>query len=124
LAAAQLRHDPGLEERLDQRHGALVRDPPPYPNQGGRVRERIEARFDISLENPLIGVGREHVYLGDRVMGAASRPKPIGAGLEVRLEDRLKHRFEGSLNYSVAEGGHPESTELPAALGYQPFLYR
>ena len=124
FSAAQLRHDPGLEERLDERHDALVRDPPPHPDQSGRVRKRVEARLDISLENPLIGVGREHVYLGDRVMGSASRPEPVGAGLEIRLEDRLKHRLEGSLNYPVAEGGHPEATELSAALGYQPFLDR
>jgi len=57
-------------------------------------------------------------------MGSASGPEPVGAGFEVGLEDRLEHRLEGGLNHSIAEGRHPEATELSAALGYQPFLDR
>ncbi len=35
FSAAQLGQDPGLQERLDQRHDALVRDPPSHPSQTG-----------------------------------------------------------------------------------------
>ena len=92
--AAQLGQDAGLEERLDQRHDALVRDSGPQPVLNGDVRDFVETRFDIRFENPLVGVGREHVYLGDRVVRSASGPKPVGAGFEISLEDRLEHRLE------------------------------
>ena len=64
------------------------------------------------------------MYLGDRVMGAAFRPKPIGAGLEVGLEDRLEHCLQGGLNNPVADCRNPEATELAAALGDHAFLDR
>jgi hypothetical protein len=37
LAAAELGKDPGFEERLDQRHDALVLDPGPHPLKNGGV---------------------------------------------------------------------------------------
>ena len=122
--AAQLGQDPGLEERLDERHDALVRDSGSQPILNGDMRDFVEARLDVCFENPLIGVGREHVYLGDRVVRSASGSEPVGAGFEVGLEDRLEHRLEGSLDHAVAEGGHAKSTELSSALGYQPLLDR
>ena len=49
-----------------------------------------------------------------------------GAGLEVGLEDQVQHQLQGGLGLAVAEGRHPEPTELvlPAAFGDQPSLDR
>ena len=124
LEGALLGQDPGLEERLDQRQDALVHDAPSHPVQNGRVRELIEARRDVGLQNPLIGAGAEVAHLGDRVPRSASRPKPVGAGLEVNLEDRLEHQLESGLNDTVAHRRDPQITQLTATLGDRPLLDR
>ena len=121
---AQLGQDPGFEERLDERHDALVRDSGSQPILNGNMRDFVETRLDVCFENPLVGVGREHVYLGDRVVRSASGPEPVGARFEVGLEDRLEHRLEGGLDHAVAKGRHPKPPEFSPALGYQPLLDR
>ena len=62
--------------------------------------------------------------LGDRVLGPASRPKPVRARLEVGLEDRLQHQLEGGLHDPVADRRYPQPTQLAAALGDQTLLDR
>ena len=62
--------------------------------------------------------------LGDRVLGPAPRPKPVGARLEVGLEDRLQHQLEGGLHDPVADRRDPQSAQPAAALGDQPLLDR
>jgi hypothetical protein len=126
FSVAQLGQDPGLEERSDERDHAPIRDSRPEPLECGRVRDFVEARLDVCLENPLVGAAREQVDLSDRVMRSASGPEPVRAGLEIGLEDRLEHRLEGGLNHAVADGRYPEAPELvrSAALGDQPFFDR
>jgi hypothetical protein len=79
IEAALLGQDAGLQERLDERHDALVHDSPPHPIENGRVRERVETRLDVCLHDPLVRAAREVVDLGDRVVGSASGPKAVGA---------------------------------------------
>jgi len=68
------------------------------------VVDHVEARLDVTFEDPLVGAGGELVDLGDRVMGSASGAEAIGAWLEVRLEDRLEHQLEGRLHGAVPRG--------------------
>jgi hypothetical protein len=44
------------------------------------MRKHVEARLDVCFENPLIGAGREHVNLGDRVMRPAFGANPYEQG--------------------------------------------
>ena len=52
--AAVLGHDPGPQERLDERQHALVRDPLAHPAHQGRVVDAVEARLDVRLNYPLV----------------------------------------------------------------------
>ena len=48
------RHDPGLEERLDQREHALVRDPRAEAAHQGDMPDFVEACPDVGLQDPLV----------------------------------------------------------------------
>ena len=124
LEVAPLVHDPGLEKRLHQPQHAPVCDPRSHPPGQGGVVERVEARLDIRLDDPLVGAARQLVDLGDRVLGSAPRSEAIRAGLEVGLEDRLQHQLEGGLHDPVAQRRDPQPTRLAAALGDPPLLDR
>jgi hypothetical protein len=52
LEASLLGQDPGPQERLDERHHALVRDAPSHAAENGRVVELIETRLDVRLNDP------------------------------------------------------------------------
>src|SRR6266545_2108792 len=124
LEVAPLVHDPGLEKRLHQPQHAPISDPRSHPPGQGGVVERVEARLDIRLDDPLVGAARQLVDLGDRVLGSAPRSEAIRAGLEVGLEDRLQHQLEGGLHHPVAQRRDPEPARLAAALGDPPLLDR
>jgi hypothetical protein len=115
-----LGHDPGLQERLDERQNTFVCDPPSHSIQNGRVVELIETRLDVSLHDPLIRAGREVLHLGDRVLRPASRPEPIRARLKIDLEDRFQHQLDRCLNDPITDCRDPQPTELPAVLGDHP----
>jgi hypothetical protein len=110
------RHDPGFEERLDQRAYPLVLDPGPEPVHEGDMPDFVEACPDVGLQHPLIPVGGVELDLGDCVVRAAVRAEPVRARLEVRLEDGLEHQLEGGLDHPVGHGGDPELAELAAFL--------
>ena len=110
------RHDPGFEERPDQRAHPLVRDPCPEPVHEGDMPDFVEACPDVGLQHPLIAVGGVVVDLGDRVVRAAVRAEPVRARLEVRLEDGFEHQLEGGLDHPVGHRGNPELAELAAFL--------
>jgi len=60
------------------------------------------------------------VDLGDRVVGSTFRAEPVGARVEVRLEDRFQDQLERGLHHSVRGGRNSQAAELPAALGDHP----
>src|SRR5919109_792985 len=84
----------------------------------------VEARRDVTFQHPLIGAGAEVVDLGDRVLGAASGTEPIRAGLEVRLQDRLKHQLQGGLHHPVPNRRDAKSALAAAWLGDHPLPHR
>ena len=112
------RHNPGFEERLDQRAHLLVLDPGPKPVHEGDMPDFVEAGPDVGFQHPLVvpGCRGPEVDLGDRVVCAAVRAEPVRARLEVRLEDGLEHQLEGALDHPVSHGRDPEPAELAALL--------
>ncbi len=110
------RHDPGFEERLDQRAYPLVLDPCPEPVHEGDMPDFVEACPDVGLQHPRVSTGGVELDLGDRVLRAAVRAEPVRARLEVRLEDGFEHQLEGGLDHPVGHGGDPELAELAAFL--------
>src|SRR5215217_7634262 len=103
----------------------LVPDPRSHPVHQGRMVDHVEARLDVTFHHPLIRAGGELVNLSNRVLGAPPRTEAIRAWLEVRLEDRLEHQFEGRLHGAVPRGRDAKPSQLGAArLGDHPFSHR
>jgi hypothetical protein len=114
-----------MQERFHHRQDAFVPDPSAHPVHQGRMVDHVEARLDVTFQHPLIGAGGELVNLCDRVLGSPSRTEAIRAWLEVRLEDRLEHQFEGRLHGAVPRGRDAKPSQLGAArLGDHPFSHR
>ena len=121
---AVLREDARPQERLHQSQDSFVPDTVTHPVHEGRVVDHVEARLDITFQDPLIGAGSELVNLSDRVMGSAPRAEAIRAWLEVRLEDRLEHQLEGRLHGSVLRGRDAKPAAFAAAwLGDHPLTH-
>ena len=66
-----LGEDARLQKRLHQGQDTLVPDPSPHPVHQGRMRDFVEARLDVALDDPLVGAGRS---------GSAPRPPRHGPG--------------------------------------------
>jgi len=88
------------------------------------MRDLVEAGLDVALDDPLVRAGRQVAHLGHRVVRAAIRAEPVGAQVEVRLEDRLQHQLQGSLDHPVGDGGDPQAAQFPARLGDHPLPHR
>jgi site-specific DNA recombinase len=119
-----LAEDAGLEERLDQGQDAFVRDAVAQPVHQGRMRDLIEARRDVTLDDPLIRAARQVSGLGDRVMSPPTGAKAVAARQEVRLQDRLQHQGQGRLDHPVGDGGDPQPALFTARLRDHPFPHR
>jgi hypothetical protein len=106
LQLVVLGQDARLQERLHQCQDAFISDSGPHPTQQGGMRNFVEARFDITLHNPLIRAARVIVDLGNGVLSAAFGAEAIRAWLEVRLENWLEHQLEGGLDHPVPHCGN------------------
>src|SRR5215216_2296528 len=85
------------------------------------MRDFVEAGGDVAVQHPLIGVGRQVVDLGDRVLGAPSGAEPVAARAKIRFPDRLQHQLQGGLHHPVPHGRDPQPALLAAAgLGDHP----
>jgi hypothetical protein len=102
---AILTEDAGFEERLDQTQDTLVPDSGSEPVHETGMRDFVEARFDVTLDHPLIGALSEVLDLGDGVMRPTLGAETVATRLEVRLEDRLEHQQQGCLGNPVSCGG-------------------
>jgi hypothetical protein len=100
-----LSEDPGFEKRFHQGQDTLVPDSVPQPAHETDMRNLVEARFDVSFQHPLVGMGGVEEDLLDGILGSALRAEAVTARHEVRLQDRFQHQFHGSLHSSVACGG-------------------
>ena len=79
----------------------------------------VEARFDVPLQHPLIGVGGVEEDLLDGVLSPAPGAEAVGTRLEIRLKDRLQHQLEGSLHGPVTRGRDAKPAKLPRLLADQ-----
>jgi site-specific DNA recombinase len=111
----ELGEDPGLEERLDQRQHALVRHPVPHPAHQHGVVDGVETRLDVGVQHPLVSLGAEQMYLGDRVVRPPPGPETVRDRQEAGLEDRFQHQLQRRLHHPVGDGGDAEPAHLPAA---------
>lgn len=105
LLLAELGQDPGLQERLHQRHDPFVFDSLPHPIQQAGMRNSVKARLDVSVQHPPVTVCAEQLDLSDRVVSPPLRPEPVGDRHEVGLKDRFQHQLQRSLDYPVSDGG-------------------
>ena len=123
---AVLAEDARFEERLHQGQDAFVSDTCPHPVHEGRVRDFVEAGFDVSFHDPLVTAWfRGQVTdLRHRVVSPAPRAEPIGTGEEIRLEDRLQHQLQRCLDHPVGDGRDPQAAQLAARLGDHPLPHR
>jgi hypothetical protein len=119
-----LREDSGLEERLHQTQDTLVPDSFLQPVNEAGMRNFVEARRDVGLQHPLIGMCAEEVDLGYCVLGAAPGAEAVAARLEVRFQYRLEHQFQRSLDHPVSGGRDAEATKFSVCLGYHPLPHR
>jgi len=116
---ALVAEDPRPQERRHQAQDALVSDATSHPAHEGGVVDLVEARRDVGLQHPLVvPIGRcEVVDLGDGVLGSALGTEPVGAWVEVRLQDRLEHQLQPGLHDPIGGRGDPETTQLARRLG-------
>ena len=116
------RHDPGFEERLDQRADFLVLDPPAEPVHEGDMPDFVETGPDVGLQDPVVvtGSGSQVVDLGNSVVRAAVRAEPVRARLEVRLEDGFEHQLQGGLDHPVRDARYPERGACRSSSGSSP----
>jgi hypothetical protein len=124
LKFAALSQDAGFQERLHQRQNPFISDSNSNPLHQRGVRDFIEARFDVPFHDPLIRAARVEVNLGNCVLGAAFGAEAIGEWLKIRLENWLKHQFEGGLDHSIPHSGDTQTTALVGAgLGNRHLAY-
>lgn len=116
--------DARAKERRHQAQDPPVPDPPTHPAHQGPVVDLVEAGADVAFEDPLVGVGTEEVDLSDRILGAAVRAEAVRARRKVRLEHRLQHEFERSLDHAVPDGRDAQPAALAAAFRDHPLQHR
>jgi hypothetical protein len=75
----------------------------------GRVRNLIEARFDIGLKHPLVAAGGELMHLGDGVMGSAFRADPWEHGRKSAAKIGSNTSLRAACTVRSARGGDTES---------------
>ena len=81
------------------------------------MRDLIEARFDVSLDDP--GKTSVHHLLTaeDRMMRASVGPKPVRTIMELCLVNWLKGHADGFLNDLVAKTRNAQASLFSVGLG-------
>jgi len=89
-----------------------VRDPPGHQGQQGIVPDRPEAVADVGVKHPVgaaVGLDPDHLA---RLVGGATRAKPVAGRQEVSLEHRFKDQLRRRHRHPVA---HAWDRQWPGA---------
>src|SRR5271166_5613619 len=93
--------DRSLQPHLDQMQHMPVDDAPGHRFEEVRMRDRVEIFRQVGVNHVGVAPANQPVRFLDRIDRAATRAIAIGVVLEVRLEDRLQHDLDGSLNHPI-----------------------
>ena len=88
------------------------------------MRNRVKISLQVRVVHRLIPGFQVPAYLLQRLMRRASRPKSIGAILEIRLEDRLQDQQGSHLRHSVSHRRNAQGSQFPVGLGNVDASYR
>src|SRR5271165_7213553 len=102
--------DRSLQPHLDQMQHMPVDDAPGHRFEEVRMRDRVEIFRQIGVYHVGVAPADQPVRFLDRIDRAATRAIAIGVVLEVRLEDRLQHDLDGSLNHPIPNRRDAEGT--------------
>lgn len=108
--------DPRLQPGAQQLEQIAVADAPFDLTHQGAMVDLIKARLDVGIYHPLMTFVGHHADGLQRVVGAPSGSKPVGAVREVGLEDRLAHDLGRGHHDPIADGGdtkRPGLSRLP-----------
>ena len=117
LAVAGGRHDPGFEERLDQRAYPLVLDPPPQAAHQGGVVDLVEARPDVGLQHLACIPGWRRCWISE-IASCARRPgrNPYEHGWKSASKTGSSTSLSAPWTTRSARVGIPSLRSLPALL--------
>src|SRR5690242_4893588 len=87
------------------------------------VIDLIEGRLDIKLHDPVVSPA---AFTSDRhgLLRRASRPIPIGVGMEDRVELWLDEKLDDGLRNTVTDRGHSQLARASRCLGNLYLLHR
>jgi hypothetical protein len=81
------------------------------------VIDHVETRLDVGLQYPVVPLTGEVVDLGDRVLGAPVRAKPVRARLEPASKMGSSTNFSAACTTRSVTVGMPSRRSLPFDLG-------
>jgi site-specific DNA recombinase len=97
-----------LQPHLDEAQDIPIDDASCNRLHQRTMRDRIEVFGQISVYHIRVAATDKRVDFFDRVESATFRAIAIGAGVQIRLEDRLKHQLGCGLYRSVPYSWYPE----------------
>ena len=102
-------HHSRLQPAADQLQHPWVADATLYQLEHDAMVHFVEEPAYVAIyDDRLLRMCNRALDCEYRLLGAALRAEPVGAGQEVCLEDRLDRQLAGRLNHSIADHGNPE----------------
>jgi hypothetical protein len=80
------------------------------------MRNRVEVLGQVGIDHIRVASPEQVLDLLDRVSRRPVGPIAVGIGLEVRFEDRLDHKLDGSLHHAIPDGRDAERSLTAAGL--------
>jgi hypothetical protein len=104
-----------LEPHFDEAQDVPIDDAPGNRLQQFSVRDRVKVSGQIGVYHICVAAAEKRMHFLDCIRPTSSRAVTIGAGVKVRLEDRLKHQLGSGLYHTV-----PYRRHTPSELHYIP----
>ncbi|GDM67834.1 hypothetical protein BvCmsKSP083_03031 [Escherichia coli] len=110
-------HHTSRQPHFDQFHNRPINDLGPYRQQQLVVRDRIEIRLQIRINNPVTLEVQPLVDFAQGLLGALARPEAIRKILEARLEYWLDDEFHCCLHYTICNDRNAQRSLRSVGLG-------